>query len=143
MQKSVLFSFIVLFLIAVAGSGAGIYYYTQYQNLEKRMNDPTIEVREILEKVGNLMELPIDEEPTVATVNNPDAIRDQAFFAKAKKGDRVILYQNAGIAILYDEKANKILNFGTINVTDESSPSADVPSEAPSFEQPQEESLGF
>jgi len=124
MKRSVVFSFLVLFVIAVGASSAAVYYYMQYRTMERRINDPEFGVREMLAKVSTLMELPQGEEPTVATVNNPDVIKDQPFFMKAKKGDRVILYQNAGIAILYDEKVNKILNFGTINVNAGATPSA-------------------
>jgi len=132
MKRSVLFSFLVLFIIAVGSSSVAVYYYMQYRTMERRINDPAFGVREMLTKVGKLMELPQGEEPTVATVNNPDAIKDQPFFMKAKKGDRVILYQNAGIAILYDERVNKILNFGTINVNTTATPSSQPVSE-PSF----------
>lgn len=115
-KKSVLISFILLILVALGGSGAGIYYYYQYQSLLARTNDPNIAVKDLLGKIGKLIDLPSDEQPTVATVTNPDLIKSQSFFAKAKKGDRVILYPNARLAILYDEEANKIINFGTINV---------------------------
>jgi len=135
MKKSVLVSFIILALLASGGSAAGIYYYMQYKKAELRANDPTIVVKETMEKVGKLVDLPADEQPTVATVNNPEAIADQPFFAKAKKGDVVILYPNARIAILYDEVANKIINFGTINLTDTATDSA-VPIQNESGEQP-------
>ena len=115
-KKSVLISFILLILVALGGSGAGIYYYYQYQTLLSRTNDPNIVVKELISKVGKLIELPSTEQPTVATVTNPDLIKSQSFFAKAKKGDRVILYPNSRLAILYDEAANKIINFGTISV---------------------------
>lgn len=114
-NKLVIVSFFVLCFVAVLGSSAGIYYYYQYRSLVERTNNPSIAVSEVLTKVGKLIDLPQDETPTVATITNPDAIRSQAFFAKAKKGDKVILYKNARLAILFDEEANKIVNFGSIN----------------------------
>ena len=121
-KKSVLISFIILLLVAIAGSSAGIYYYYQYQTLLTRSNDPNIAAKDLLAKVGKLIDLPTSEQPTIATVTNPDLIKNQPFFAKAKKGDRVILYPTAKLAILFDETANKIINFGSIN--EGSSPSA-------------------
>ena len=115
-KKSVIISFILLALIAIGGSSAGIYFYYQYQMLQQRTNNPTIAVRDLLAKVGKLMDLPANEQPTVATANNADLIKNQPFFAKAKNGYRVILYPNAKLAILFDEQGNKIINFGTINV---------------------------
>lgn len=123
-KKSVLISFIILVLLAAGGGGAGIYYYRQYTEAVKRAADPKIEVKELLEKLGKLIELPTGEEPTVATVTNADQIKDQQFFTKAKNGYRVVLYTNGRLAILYDDVANKIINVGTINVSNSATPSA-------------------
>lgn len=121
-KKSVILSFIVLIILALGGAAAGIYYYNQYTQAVKRASDPKIEVKELLTKLGKLIDLP-SEEPTVATVTNADQITSQPFFAKAKNGYRVILYTNGRLAILYDDKANKIINVGTINVSDTATPS--------------------
>lgn len=127
-KRSVVIAFLVLALIAVGGASAGIYYYFQYNAAAKRAKDPQAEVKEILAKVGNLIELPEGEEPTVATVQDADQIRSQPFFTKAQNGQRVILYTNARLAILFDEKANKIINVGAINV---GTPSATTPEVTP------------
>ncbi len=130
-KKAVLISFILLIIVALAGSGAGIYYYVQYQTLLTRSNDPNATVKDLIAKVGKLIDLPTGEQPTVATVTNPDLIKSQPFFAKAKKGDRVILYPNARLAILFDETANKIMNFGTINSGTPSAGTETAPQNAP------------
>lgn len=119
-KRPVIIAFVILALLAVGGSGAGIYYYSEYQKLSQRAKDPQAEIKEILDKVGKLIELP-DEEPTVATVQDAEQIRNQPFFAKAQNGYRVILFTNAKLAILFDEQANKLINVGSINV---STPSA-------------------
>jgi hypothetical protein len=62
------------------------------------------------------MELPTDEEPTVATVIDAQKLKNQPFFAKAKNGDKVLLYTNARKAILYDPKENKIIEVAPINI---------------------------
>lgn len=121
-KKSVVVSFVILILLAVGGSSAGIYYYFQYKAAVARANDPKIEVQDVLSKIGKLIDLPTGEEPTVATVQDAEKIRSQAFFVKAQNGYRVVLYPNARLAILFDEKANKLINVGTINV---STPSAE------------------
>ena len=123
-KKSVVVSFVILIILAIGGSSAGIYYYLQYKTAVARVNDPTIEVKDVLSKIGRLIDLPIGEEPTVATVQDAEKIRSQAFFAKAQNGYRVVLYPNARLAILFDEKANKLINVGTISV---STPSATAP----------------
>ncbi len=115
-KKSVVVAFLVLALLAVSGAGAGIYYYTQYRSLLSRVNDPQGEAKAVLEKAGKLIDLPTGEEPTIATVQDAEQIKSHPFFSKAQNGYRVILYTNARLAILFDEKNNKIINVGAINV---------------------------
>lgn len=122
-KKSVIIAFLVVSILAIAGAGSGIYYYSQYRALSQRSKDPQAEVKDVLAKVGKLIELPTGEEPTVATVQDAEKIKTQPFFTKAQNGHRVILYSNAKLAILFDEKANKIINVGAINL---STPSAEV-----------------
>lgn len=116
-KKSVIVAFVILSLIAVGGASAGIYYYFQYQALSQKAKDPQSEVKDILAKVGKLIELPTGEEPTVATVQDAERIRTQPFFTKAQNGYRVILFSNAKLAILFDEKANKLINVGAISLS--------------------------
>ena len=73
------------------------------------------------------MELP-QEVPTVATVSDVSKLKNQAFFANAKNGDKVLIYQNAKKAILYRPSSNKIVEFGPINLgaAQTASPSAAV-----------------
>lgn len=129
-KRPVIFAFIVLALLAIGGSGAGVYYYAEYQKLALRTKDPQVEIKEILDKVGKLIELPEGEEPTVATVQDAEQIRNQPFFAKAQNGYRVILFTDAKLAILFDEQANKLINVGSISV---STSSAAKTTPAPEF----------
>lgn len=129
-KKSVIISFILLALLAIGGGVAGVYYYGKYQQALVKAKDPKSDVKELLAHIGKLLDLPTGEEPTVATVTNADQIIQQPFFAKAKNGDRVIIYTNARLAILFDEKAGKIMNVGTINVGTQS---AVQPTPEPSF----------
>lgn len=115
-KRPVIIAFVILAFFSIGGSGAGIYYYAQYRQLLQRTKDPQVEMRDILDKVGKLIELPNGEEPTVATVQDAEQIRKQPFFAKAQNGHRVILYTNAKLAILFDEQANKLINVGSINM---------------------------
>ena len=113
----------VTILIAVLGIGVGIYFYLQYDNAKKLLKNPTLaaqgEQKTLIEKIGKLIELPKDEEPTIATVSDVNKLKSQAFFAKAQNGYKVLIYSKSKKAILYDPKANKIIEVGPINVGDE------------------------
>jgi len=97
----------LIFLAAIAG---GYYYYQSYQKLLKNPDIITKqEVTWLVEKIGNLMQLPSDEEPSTATVLDKDKLKDQAFFKNAENGDKILIYSKAQKAILYRPLADRII----------------------------------
>ena len=72
------------------------------------------EAADVIKAVGELIMLPEDEEPTVATVTDPTKLKDQAFFANAKTGHKVLIYTQARKAFLYDPEANKLVEVAPI-----------------------------
>lgn len=123
---------IVLILVGIAG-----YFYNRYRkpgNQVARISaNPADEVKSVVGAVSRLMELPADEEPTVATVADIEKLRNQAFFTKAQNGDKVLIYNNAKKAILYRPGDNKIIDVAPVTVTqNNSTPSAAVAGEGTS-----------
>lgn len=107
------FLFLSIFLL-VAGLSFGAYYFYKYQKTK------VPEVKTLVAKVGKLMLLPSDEDPSkVVTVVDAEKLKDQAFFAKAQNGDVTLIYNNAKIAILYSPKRNLILNVSPISTNPE------------------------
>lgn len=104
--------FMVILVILLAATS--MYFY------KKSVSDPNAisqaEVKSLVQKVGRLVVLPEDETPTIATVSDPDALKDQAFFAEAKKGDKVLIYSNAKKAILYDPALDKVITIAPLNI---------------------------
>jgi len=82
-------------------------------------NSRDISSEEVIEMVGQLMVLPLDEKPTVATVSDPKKLLGQPFFDRAEEGFKVLIYARSGKAILYDPKQDKIVEVGPINFRDE------------------------
>lgn len=111
------FTLPVLVILLIAMTGTAIYFYQKATSLKK---DPqaavTQEIEELVAKVGKLIILPSGETPTVATVSDPEKLKDQPFFAKAKAGDKVLIYQKAEKAYLYDVVNNKILEVAPISL---------------------------
>lgn len=112
-----------ILVAAVVIAGASAYYF--YNEASMLKQDPNKTVREetanLVAQVGKLIVLPEGETPTIATVSDPEKLKDQPFFAKAKKGDKVLIYTNAKKALLYDEENNKIVEVAPINIGDKSS----------------------
>lgn len=73
------------------------------------------EMEALIARVSKLMILPTNEVPTIATVTDISAVKDQMFFQNAQNGDKVLIYQSAGKAILYRESENKIIEVGAVN----------------------------
>lgn len=119
--KYFLILFVVLFLLGVGG--AAVYFYSRYNDLQK---DPSkVAARDAagtVAAVSKIMDLPTNEDPTVATVTDPSKLGNQDFFAHAKVGDKVLLYAKAKKAILYDPVANKIVEAAPLNVDDANAP---------------------
>lgn len=126
LKNILLFVFIILFL---ASAGATYYFYNQYSQLKQ--NPQRIaqeEAKALIRRVSELIVLPEDEQPTIATVTDIERLKDQPFFAKAKNGDKVLIYTNAKKAILYDPVSNKIVEVAPVNI---GTPQAPTPPEIP------------
>lgn len=119
----VLIGSLVLFLIIAAASGGYLYYNYQasqneLQNLKKD-NPQTAakqEIQEVKSKIGQLMELPEGEEPTLATVTDINKLKNQQFFSQAVNGDKVLIYAKSSKAILYRPQTNKIIEVASVNL---------------------------
>lgn len=116
---------VIIAIIALIAAG---YFYMEVRKLKQ---DPNVaakqEVVSLVEKVGKLVVLPANETPTVATVSDPEALKDQAFFANASKGDKVLIYAEAKKAILYSVEMNKIIDVAPLNIGNQKSVTPPAP----------------
>lgn len=106
-------------LVLVASIASAGYYAYAYYTLRQNPNSVAQEeVATLVKQVGKLIDLPV-EQPTIATVVDADALRSQAFFAKAQKGDKVLIYSTAKKAFLYSASLNKIIEVGPVLLGDQ------------------------
>lgn len=104
-------------VLFVAAIGSSIYFYVELNQLKDNPEQLTqLEVKNLVAKVSELIVLPDGEDPTIATVNDLDKLKDQPFFARAKKGDKVLIYANARKAYLYDEANHKLVDVAPVNI---------------------------
>ncbi len=110
MKKIILRLLLVLFIISIVAIGFAVHFYLKFSSLKENVqSENTTNVKELISEVGKLVLLPQDEEPTVATITDPEKLKNQAFFANAKVGDKVLIYPISKKAFLYDPVAKKIL----------------------------------
>lgn len=132
-----------LAVLALLATGAAGYFYYQLNQANKDPNASSkAELQEIIEKVGKHVILPTDEQPTLATVTDPDKLRDQPFFANAKAGYKVLIYSNAKKAILYDPESDRVVEVAPINIGDQSLQSRSETEAQSSASAPADKSVG-
>ena len=115
-------SIAVIVLIVLGTGGYFLYQKTQNQTSTNPQQSAQEEIKKLVAEVGNLIALPEGEDPTVATVSDVDKLKNQPFFAKAKNGDKVLIYTQSRKAYLYDPSSKKIIEVAPLNI---GSPSAE------------------
>ncbi len=123
-KRSKKIGFVIIVIAVIAALGIGGYFtynYVQEKNAEiERLSDPQQaakdEATKIKELVANLVEVPADENPTIATVNDASKLKSQAFFAKSQNGDKVLIFTKAKKAYLYRPSTNKVIEVAPINI---------------------------
>lgn len=108
---------IALAIAVVVSVGLAVYFYIQLSELKK--NPQAIaqkEVQALVLKVSRLIVLPEGETPTMATITDSEKLKDQPFFSKAQKGDKVLIYTNARKAVLYNPTTDKIVEVAPLNI---------------------------
>jgi hypothetical protein len=117
LRPYVLLALLIITLVA-AGYSYMLYQKTQ-ADIQIFRDDPQAAARaeasRLKEEVSELMALPEKEEPTVATITDDNKLKDQPFFSKAEKGDKVLVYSEARKAILYRPSVQKVIDVATIN----------------------------
>ena len=108
---------VILVGVVVLSSGTAVYFYNQYSGLTQDPNEAAQkELYKVIAQVSKLIVLPEGETPTLATVSDPSKLQNQSFFAKAKAGDKVLIYANAKKAVLYNPESNKIVEVAPIDI---------------------------
>jgi hypothetical protein len=130
MKKNNSFLLLILGLVTILALGATGYFAKQYSDLKKNPNKAAeAETTSLLKKVSAIYDLPKAtvtkdgketteaEQPTVATVQDKDKLKDQPFFASAVNGDKLLIFPQSKKAIIYRESENRIINSGPIAIT--------------------------
>ncbi|GIW62030.1 MAG: hypothetical protein KatS3mg089_0882 [Patescibacteria group bacterium] len=95
-----------------------VYFYYKYTQTKNLLAGSVVsnEVQQLLSKVGRHIDLPTGEVPIPATVSDVTQLSGNKLFARAKNGDRVLIYTRAKKAILYRPEIDKIIEVGPVDV---------------------------
>ncbi|MBN1162123.1 hypothetical protein JXA34_00035 [Patescibacteria group bacterium] len=123
-DKRIKTAFLVLVLLAAGGTAFWYFFYSKYETLQNELtsykNNPKLSAikdkYDIIREVSEMVEVPSNEEPTVANISNVHRLQNQKFFENAQNGDKLVFYRDAKRAILYRPSTNKIIEIATVNV---------------------------
>ena len=73
------------------------------------------EAERLVKQIGQNLQLP-PETPTLATVTNVGKLQGQEFFKNAKNGDKVLIFQKSGRALLYRPSTQKIIEYSKVEL---------------------------
>lgn len=118
---------VIILLIIVAGiAGTGYFYYINQQNqneIDRLKENPQELERELAEdliaEIGKVVDLPLGETPTIATVQDATKLNEQPFFSEAENGDKLLIYTKAKKAFLYRPSTNKIIEIAPVSIGEE------------------------
>ncbi len=81
----------------------------------KQSSQITQNSKSLIEKAGQLILLPKNEDPSIATINNVALLqKDSPFYKNARNGNILLIYFQAKKAYIYDPEKNIIINVGPL-----------------------------
>lgn len=112
----------IIAAVAIVAVIAVLYYYNQYTKAQALLQSPNLagvnqQEKDLVVKIGKLMELPTDEVPTIASVKDKSQLPNIPLFANAQNGDQVLVYAKAQKAILYRPSENKIVDVSPVTIS--------------------------
>lgn len=117
MKNRNLFKIIIIFLSIVIIFLIG-YFYFKINKFKNQTNiDNAKEIKQLISKINQIYLSPEGEVPTVATVTDPEVLKEKLFFTLAQKGDKVFIYSHFGKAVLYRPSINKIVEIVSVKTS--------------------------
>lgn len=108
----------VLTLLLLGVSFAAAYFYIQYQDARKKADNPSEVLNEqagdLLDELKELIVIDEEEEPTIASVVDIEALKKEnpQFYKNGKDGNIIFIFTTR--VILYDRDEKRIVNVAPI-----------------------------
>jgi hypothetical protein len=105
--------------IVILSVGCVLMLYNRNTDSEQPVIASDVQI--VKSSVSKHFLLPSDEEPALATVTDLSKL-NSALKAKAQNGDRVLIYQNNRIAILYRPSIDRVIDITPVSIDNPTSP---------------------
>lgn len=118
--KKIIVSPISLVLLLLVSIGVCGYLFMQFQQTQAQLRklsnvQAQEDAKKLVAQVGQLMDIPTSEQPTIATVTDKSKLADQPFFLRAQNGDKVLIFTQDKRVILFRPSTNKIIDVTPIS----------------------------
>ena len=119
-----------LFILTVIAIFAAVFFYIKLNQEQERarellnsVNNSPAQAELLVKSVGKLMVLP-QQSPTLATVSDINKLKGLPLFSNAKNGDKVLIYDQGKLVVIYRPSVDKIVDVGHLSIDQNSSISA-------------------
>lgn len=116
LPKSVKVTFIIICSILVISIVFNVILLLNSKDTRDAGAATEAEIKSLVAEVSRFIVLPDKEIPTLATVSEPEKLRNQSFFANTEVGDKVLIYTASRKAILWRPSVKKIVEVSALNV---------------------------
>lgn len=109
-KNLLLIATIFLFFVSLA-----VYFLIEHQSDRANPNAALQKETKVLtDRIGEFMELPVDEQPTLSTVTDREKLKGQDFFTHTQNGDKLLVYPKAKKAILFRPSTKKVIEVSNL-----------------------------
>ena len=110
----------IIYLIVAVAIAYLTYGYVHTKNQLNAAKNPVTagktEIQQIQSQISDIVALPPNDTPTLATVSDANKLRSQIFFKNVQDGDKVLIYPKSGTAILYRPSTKKVIEYAPVNL---------------------------
>lgn len=117
----------ILIVFTIAAFAVASYFTYLRIELQKSVQDVAqpVEVEtdeEMLARINKVYALPKTDTPSIMYFDDINSIPQQDFFKKALPGDRLVVYEKIGKAILYRPSTKQIIEISPISIIPSATP---------------------
>lgn len=105
----------VMTLVGVLAISLLLLAFLASRNEVSRLKNNPLVSSDIVAQIPKIIDLPVEEQPTLVTVSDVEKLKGQSFFNRAENKDIVILYSKSQIAVLYRPSSSKIIQISPIS----------------------------
>jgi hypothetical protein len=104
-KKRTIISMVIGVPVILGVGSFGYQFYLQQNPAVVYQN----KINGMTQKIQKTVSLPTDEQPTIATVTDKNVLPKEQFFALAQDGDKIFMYKQHHLAVLYRPTTGQVI----------------------------------